>query len=145
MYIMSNDGIGFIIQPLSVSHYNRAMPVRAFLLRCLLALALVAGGVPTFGMVNAVAIDEQASAITSCHDLEAAEFTITDLAATEAGTDTGCCDSADCVCDCLQHMPAAALTVTTLATPVFQTTALAPRSFERSGRNPSTTLRPPIG
>jgi hypothetical protein len=111
----------------------------ALLLRCLLALALVAGGVPTFGMASAVSTEVQAAAMTGCHELAASDSNAADHAAA-----TDCCGSADCLCDCLQHMPAAALAVSTLPTPVFPSPSLSPPSFERTGPRPASTLRPPI-
>ena len=114
----------------------------ALLLRCLLALVLVASGVPTFGMASDGAPHEPAPAMTSCHDMAAPEKTVADHG---AAADADCCDSADCLCDCLQHMPAAALAPPTLATPVFAAAAPAPRTLQRSSTTASTTLRPPIG
>ena len=116
------------------------MCLPALLLRCLLALALVAGGVPTFGMAGERAHQDPAPAPTSCHDLEAPE-----PAAADHGADADCCASTDCLCDCLQHMPAAALAVPTLTTPVFPASAPSPRELASSSRAGTSTLRPPIG
>lgn len=117
------------------------MPFPAFLLRCLLALALVAGGVPTFGMANAV-VPEDEAAMTACHEMAAPHGT--DSESEPAAADADCCGSTDCRCDCLQHMPAAALTVWTLASPEFPAIAPSARSFEHTGQRPTATLRPPI-
>jgi hypothetical protein len=113
------------------------MPLRAFLLRCLLALALVSGGLPTLGTGTTVAVDDQAAAMTNCHDLVAP-----DSPSAEAAE---CCGGVDCRCDCLQHMPGAALAAPTLTTAVLPARVPAPRLLERSSHLSSTTLRPPIG
>lgn len=117
------------------------MALTALILRCLLAVALVAGGVPTLAMAGAVPADEHSAAMTSCHDLAAPEI----QSAHNGSHDADCCETSDCACDCLQTMPAAALSMPALATVVFQVSAPAPRSFGRTSRIPSTTLRPPIG
>lgn len=116
----------------------------ALLLRCLLAVALVASGVPAFGMASDGAPHEAATAMTSCHDMAAPEQTVPDHGA-KADADADCCGSADCLCDCLQHTPAAALALPTLATPVFPAAAPSLHAIQRRSRADATTLRPPIG
>ena len=116
----------------------------AFLLRCLLALALMAGGVPTAAMASDIPVDDQASAMTRCHDLAVPDPAPEKEPAASGAMKNDSCGSADCPCDCLQHMPVAALALPTLATLVFCAQAPGPRSLVRISRSPSATLRPPI-
>lgn len=116
------------------------MPLPAFLLRCLLALALVTGGVPTVGMAGAMPHEQGSGGMTSCHDLQAP----TDHAVNPSSADSSCCGSASCLCDCLQHMPAVALAVRPAAAPAFSAGPAASRSLQRNGHVPPLSLRPPI-
>lgn len=114
------------------------MPFPAFLLRCLLALALLAGGVPTLPPATAVA--GEAMAMTSCHEMESAA---PDSAADESQA-SDCCGSMDCQCDCLHHMPVVALSLPPLALPMFGARTPQSRSFDGNSRVPPASLRPPI-
>jgi len=116
------------------------MRLSAFLLRCLLALALVAGGVPSVVMAATMPHEQDAAAMTSCHDLQAPA----DHAVKPSSLDASCCGSASCLCDCLQHMPAVALAVRPAAAPAFSAGPAASRSLQRNGHVPPLSLRPPI-
>ncbi len=118
--------------------YNRRMPFPAFLLRCLLALALLASGVPTF--TQAPAVLGEAVATASCHDMEAA--------APQHGADEvpahDCCGTTNCQCDCLHHMPVVAVALPPLALPMFGARAPVLYSLPGNSRVPPASLRPPI-
>lgn len=118
------------------------MNVPALLLRCLLALALVAGGVPTYGMARDIPPQHAAPTMVSCHDVDAPAQATSNH---DAAVDADCCDSADCLCDCLQHLPAATLARLALAALIFPAEAPASRSLPLSSPAASTSLRPPIG
>ena len=116
------------------------MPIRAFLLRCLLALAMVAGGVPTYAMAGASRV-EAATAPSGCHDAA----TTQDARTASASANADCCGSVDCLCDCLHHMPVVVFALQPVAAPGF--TAFSPVSpvLPRYGHLAATSLRPPIG
>lgn len=114
------------------------MPFPAFLLRCLLALALLASGVPAFPPAAEVA--GEAMAMTSCHEMEAAA----PESAADESQSSDCCGRVDCQCDCLQHMPVVALSLPPLPLPMFGARTPLSRSFDGSSRVPPASLRPPI-
>jgi hypothetical protein len=120
------------------------MPFFAVLLRCVLALALVAGGLPSPAMAgphdHADVVEVQASAMPGCHDSEAA-----DAKPEAAGvTDTDCCGVADCQCDCLQHMPLVVLVLPAMEIQVLPAPTPAASLPGRHGLMASNSLRPPI-
>jgi hypothetical protein len=116
------------------------MTFPAFLLRCLLALALVAGGVPTYGMATGMDVVE-AKASSGCHDALAQHLE----SAAQASENADCCGSADCQCDCLQHMPVVVLALPPIAAPAFVAPVPLSRLLQLYSHQPSTSLRPPIG
>lgn len=116
------------------------MTLPAFLLRCLLALALVAGGVPTYGMARA-AEPVEAAPKTGCHEPSAPE----PVAADHAQVHADCCGSATCQCDCLQHMPVVVFSLPAITAPAFVAAAPVSRLLQQYSLLRSTSLRPPIG
>lgn len=123
------------------------MPFFALLLRCVLALALVAGGVPSLAMAAAhdhgAVVQAQSSGMPGCHDIEAADAKTATGSATDAEAD--CCGrGADCQCDCLQHMPVVALVLQTMEIPVLPAPSPAASLPSRHGLVASSSLRPPI-
>ena len=118
------------------------MPFPAVLLRCLLALALVAGGVPTYAMAGAQAMDE-AAAQPGCHGTPMQHDD--SMAASSADADADCCGSAGCLCDCLHHMPGVVFAAPPLAAPAFAASAPASLVLPHYVHLPATSLRPPIG
>lgn len=117
------------------------MPFPAFLLRCLLALVLVAGGVPGTGMAGPAPAKVDDTAMAGCHEAAPA---LPD-ADRHDSDHADCCAGEGCGCDCLQHMPVAAIALPGLTVPVFAADVPAPPVFGASGRAPADTLRPPIG
>jgi hypothetical protein len=114
------------------------MSFAPFLLRCLLSLALLAGGVPTLPQVPAMSAES--AGMTSCHDMDAAS-----PGSHEAGPGvTDCCSGPDCLCDCLQHMPLVALVLPPLALPRLAAAPPVARSVPGKSRVPPASLRPPI-
>lgn len=116
------------------------MTLPAFLLRCLLALALVAGGVPTYGMAQ-VAEPVEAAPLSGCHELAASDS----VAADHKPLHADCCGSTNCQCDCLQHMPGVVFSAPAITAPAFVASAPVSRLLQRYSLLPSTSLRPPIG
>jgi hypothetical protein len=76
------------------------MSLTALLARCLLALALVANGLPAMAM-SADPADTAATA--ECHEAAGHQAAV-DIPAT-SGMQMDCCDG-DCACSCLHHAPA---------------------------------------
>ena len=116
------------------------MPIPAFLLRCLLALALVAGGMPTYGMAGTGAV-EAVAAPSGCHDA----VTEPHASIAPSTVNADCCGSADCLCDCLHHMPGVVFALLPITAPEFVAVAPVSRALPRYGHLPATSLRPPIG
>ena len=108
----------------------------AFLLRCLLSLALLAGGVPT--LPEAPDLQADALTTTSCHDMAPVAPAADDHLAPD------CCGSTNCQCDCLHHMPVVAVALPPLALPMFGEVAPVSRSMPGNSRVPPASLRPPI-
>lgn len=120
------------------------MSFLSLLLRCLLALALVAGGVPSVAMAgvhdHGNIVEAQPSGMPSCHDIDGGGAEPSAAGATDAD----CCGGASCQCDCLQHMPVVALVLQGMEIAVLP--APAPAGSLPSGHGPtgSNSLRPPI-
>lgn len=120
------------------------MPFLNLLLRCVLALALVAGGVPSLAMAGAhdhqVAVETQSSGMAGCHDVEDVEV----KPATSASTDADCCGGADCQCDCLHHMPVVTILPQAMDIPALTAPDPAASLPSRHGVVAANPLRPPI-
>lgn len=110
------------------------MSVTAFLLRLLLAVALVAGGVP--GVVMAMPAAETAAAMPDCPSHMAAEA---EDVATDDST-AACCDDGGCHCDGL-HAPAMLVMV---ASPLPSAWPPAVLVLSRAEDRPAPTLSDPV-
>lgn len=116
------------------------MPLRAFIVRCLLALALVANGLPAMAS-PALAEAEPGMAHMDCHGEESTADQA--VPPTPAGG-MDCCDGGDCACSCLHHAPVAMRVLARLATLRPPGPALAVLSRVAPAPLLPPSLRPPI-
>jgi hypothetical protein len=118
------------------------MSLTALLARCLLALALVANGLPAMAMSADLGSAAASTAEAPCHD-EGASSPASD-AATSSPATPDCCDGGDCTCSCLHHAPPVpAFAVVRPPALPDETVALAPDGIQ-PGPQRSPSLRPPI-
>lgn len=118
------------------------MSLTALFARCLLALALVANGLPAMAMPAGIESRAEASASAPCHD--AAGAVPASEPAAPSPTSLDCCEGGDCACSCLHHAPLAlALAAVSTVVPPRESGPPAPAGIT-PGPQRSPSLRPPI-
>lgn len=118
------------------------MSLTALLARCLLALALVANGLPAMAMPADIESRTEAVASAPCHD--AAGVPLAAEPAVSSPTSLDCCDGGDCSCSCLHHAPLVLpLAAVSAVVPPHESGLRVPAGIT-PGPQRSPSLRPPI-